>query len=79
MLSLSSFSPRLPKPGETVVGTKFEKKYGGKGANQCVAAAKLGGSTALIASVGICLFFRRGYLVTASRATSGLLFSSFFF
>jgi len=41
----------LPKLGETIVGTKFEKKYGGKGANQCITAAKLGGSTALIASV----------------------------
>ncbi|XP_011875662.1 PREDICTED: ribokinase-like [Vollenhovia emeryi] len=52
MIDFTCFSPRLPKPGETVVGTRFEKKYGGKGANQCVAAAKLGGSTALIASLG---------------------------
>lgn len=46
-----SFSSRLPKPGETIFGTRFEKKYGGKGANQCIAATKLGASTALIASV----------------------------
>lgn len=46
-----SFSQRLPKPGETIVGTRFEQKYGGKGANQCIAAAKLGASTALVASV----------------------------
>lgn len=51
LLLFFSFSPRLPKLGETIVGTKFEKKYGGKGANQCITAAKLGGSTALIASV----------------------------
>lgn len=60
-LLLFSFSPRLPKPGETIIGTRFEKKYGGKGANQCVAAAKLGGSTALIASVHMHLCFRQNY------------------
>ncbi|XP_077274143.1 ribokinase isoform X4 [Temnothorax americanus] len=52
MIDFTCFSPRLPKPGETIVGTRFEKNYGGKGANQCVTAAKLGGSTALIASLG---------------------------
>ncbi|XP_011163536.1 ribokinase [Solenopsis invicta] len=52
MIDFTCFSPRLPKPGETIIGTRFEQKYGGKGANQCVAAAKLGGSTALIASLG---------------------------
>lgn len=46
-----SFSNRLPKPGETIAGTKFEKTFGGKGANQCVAAAKLGATTSLIAAV----------------------------
>ncbi|EZA52835.1 Ribokinase [Ooceraea biroi] len=52
MIDFTCFSPRLPKPGETIIGTRFEKKYGGKGANQCIAAAKLGGSTALVASLG---------------------------
>ncbi|KAL0106007.1 hypothetical protein PUN28_016018 [Cardiocondyla obscurior] len=52
MIDFTCFSSRLPKPGETLVGTRFERNYGGKGANQCVAAAKLGGSTALIASLG---------------------------
>lgn len=47
----SSFSPRLPKSGETIIGSKYEIKYGGKGANQCVAAAKLGASAAIVASV----------------------------
>ncbi|XP_070171571.1 ribokinase [Polyergus mexicanus] len=56
MIDFTCFSPRLPKSGETIIGTKFEKKYGGKGANQCVAAAKLGGSTALIASLGSDMF-----------------------
>lgn len=46
-----SFTPRLPRPGETLHGTEFRKGFGGKGANQCVAAAKLGASTAMVARV----------------------------
>lgn len=52
MIDFTSFSPRLPKPGETIIGTNFEIKYGGKGANQCIAAAKLGASTAIVACLG---------------------------
>ncbi|XP_032677750.1 ribokinase-like [Odontomachus brunneus] len=52
MIDFTCFSQRLPKPGETIIGTRFEQKYGGKGANQCIAAAKLGASTALVASLG---------------------------
>ncbi|KZC07401.1 PREDICTED: ribokinase-like [Dufourea novaeangliae] len=52
MIDFTSYSPRLPKSGETLVGSNFEIKYGGKGANQCVAAAKLGASTAIVASLG---------------------------
>ncbi|XP_061396885.1 ribokinase [Musca vetustissima] len=43
---------RLPKAGETIRGHKFENGFGGKGANQCVAAARLGSKCALIAKVG---------------------------
>lgn len=46
-----SYSPRLPKPGETISGTDFKKTFGGKGANQCIAAAKLGATTSLVAAV----------------------------
>lgn len=56
MIDLTSYTTRLPKPGETLIGTSFTKKYGGKGANQCVAAAKLGESTALVASLGSDVF-----------------------
>jgi sugar/nucleoside kinase (ribokinase family) len=46
-----SCAPRLPKVGETLHGSNFFVGHGGKGANQCVAAAKLGASCALIARV----------------------------
>ncbi|KAJ8946165.1 hypothetical protein NQ318_004418 [Aromia moschata] len=52
MIDLVSYAPRLPFPGETIHGSKFVTTYGGKGANQCVAASKLGGKTALVARVG---------------------------
>ncbi|XP_074026978.1 ribokinase isoform X2 [Leptinotarsa decemlineata] len=47
-----SYAPRLPNVGETIHGKEFVTNFGGKGANQCVAAAKLGGKTALVARVG---------------------------
>ncbi|GAB6032215.1 hypothetical protein CHUAL_010857 [Chamberlinius hualienensis] len=43
---------RLPKPGETVIGENFVAGFGGKGANQCIAAARLGATTAMVANVG---------------------------
>ncbi|XP_044759998.1 ribokinase-like isoform X2 [Coccinella septempunctata] len=52
MIDFVGYAPRLPKPGETIHGTEFVTNFGGKGANQCVAAAKLGVSTTLIARVG---------------------------
>src|SRR5438067_4914838 len=39
---------RLPAPGETVAGGKFTLAMGGKGANQAVAAAKLGAETWIV-------------------------------
>ena len=35
--------PRIPKPGETILGGRFTTAAGGKGANQAVAAARAGG------------------------------------
>jgi ribokinase len=47
---------RFPKPGETVLGSSFGMYPGGKGANQAVAAAKLGGRVALLSRMGRDLF-----------------------
>ncbi|MEQ9811477.1 MAG: ribokinase [Azospirillaceae bacterium] len=44
--------PRIPRPGETVLAPSYEKKPGGKGANQAVAAARAGGRVAMAGAVG---------------------------
>jgi ribokinase len=44
--------PSIPKPGETLLGGRFETFPGGKGANQAVAAARLGAQVTLIGRVG---------------------------
>ncbi|XP_019623190.1 PREDICTED: ribokinase-like isoform X1 [Branchiostoma belcheri] len=51
-MDLISYVSRLPKPGETIHGNKFSLGFGGKGANQCVMAARLGAATAMVAKVG---------------------------
>ena len=45
-------SPRHPQPGETLLGSEFHTFPGGKGANQAVAAARLGGQVQMIGRVG---------------------------
>ena len=51
-LDLVATTPRLPGPGETVLGSLFAQYPGGKGLNQAVAAARAGASVALIAAIG---------------------------
>ena len=51
-------SPRIPRPGETILGGVFQTAAGGKGANQAVAAARSGGEVTFIARVGDDMFGR---------------------
>lgn len=51
-IDLVAKTPRLPQPGETVIGSNFCTSGGGKGANQAVAVARLGIPTYIIGRVG---------------------------
>jgi ribokinase len=51
-LDLVVRAERLPRPGETVSGARFSRVPGGKGANQAVAAARLGAEVSLVGCVG---------------------------
>ena len=51
-MDLVTISARFPRPGETVVGSRFLTYPGGKGANQAVAAARMDAATAMVGRVG---------------------------
>jgi ribokinase len=51
-MDLVTRAPRLPKGGETLIGQSFTTVSGGKGANQAVAAARLGARVSMIGCVG---------------------------
>ncbi|POF42309.1 ribokinase [Pseudomonas laurylsulfativorans] len=51
-MDLVTRAPRLPKGGETLIGQSFSTVSGGKGANQAVAAARLGARVSMIGCVG---------------------------
>ncbi len=53
---LVTFTPRLPQPGETILGRGFKIGPGGKGSNQAVAAARLGAAVSFIGRVGQDMF-----------------------
>jgi ribokinase len=55
-VDLTTFNDRFPRPGETIFGQKFDLGFGGKGANQAVAAKLCGARVAMIAKVGSDLF-----------------------
>lgn len=52
MMDLVVRAPRLPIPGESLLSHSFETSPGGKGANQAVAAARLGASVAMVGRIG---------------------------
>ena len=76
--------PRIPNPGETVLGGEFATAAGGKGANQAVAAARAGGAVTLIACLGGDIFGQRAlkgfvkegidahYVVRSGQSPSGV-------
>ena len=55
-IDLVTYTDQFPKPGETIFGQKFDLGFGGKGANQAVAAKLCGAEVFMIARVGSDLF-----------------------
>jgi len=55
-VDLTTFNDVFPRPGETIFGKRFDLGFGGKGANQAVAAKLCGASVAMVAKVGNDLF-----------------------
>jgi ribokinase len=55
-VDLTTFTEQFPKPGETIFAQKFDLGFGGKGANQAVAARLCGADVFMVARVGSDLF-----------------------
>src|SRR5438046_5907818 len=55
-VDLTTFHDVFPRPGETIFGRKFDLGFGGKGANQAVAARLCGATVGMVAKVGSDLF-----------------------
>ena len=55
-VDLTTFNDVFPEPGETLFGKSFDLGFGGKGANQAVAAKLCGANVAMVAKVGNDLF-----------------------
>src|ERR1700749_550848 len=55
-VDMTTFTNQFPKPGETIFAQKFDLGFGGKGANQAVAARLCGAEVFMVARVGSDLF-----------------------
>src|SRR5580704_4962312 len=55
-IDLTTFTDKFPKPGETMFAPRFDLGFGGKGANQAVAARLCGAEVFMVARVGSDLF-----------------------
>jgi len=55
-IDLTTFTNTMPRPGETIFGREFHLGFGGKGANQAVAAQLCGARVSMVARVGDDLF-----------------------
>lgn len=55
-IDLTTFTDQFPRPGETIFGRDFHLGFGGKGANQAVAARLCGAAVSMVARVGDDLF-----------------------
>ena len=55
-VDLTTFNDVFPRPGETIFGKSFDLGFGGKGANQAVAARLCGANVGMVAKVGNDLF-----------------------
>ncbi len=56
MVDLITYTDRMPAPGETIEAPRFEMGCGGKGANQAIAAARLGADVMMVTKVGDDIF-----------------------
>lgn len=61
---------RIPDPGETVLGGTFMMNAGGKGANQAVAVARIGGGVKFVAKIGDDMFGQRRSNPTRGTAST---------
>ena len=67
---------RLPIPGETILGGTFLMNPGGKGANQAVAASRMGGNVTLISKTGNDVFGKQSVMLyTAENIKTDYIFS----
>jgi ribokinase len=68
-MDLVGIAPRLPRPGETLLGDDFVMGPGGKGANQATAAARAGASCTFLGAIGSDAF---GVTLKARLTASGV-------